>query len=291
MFTRLASLVLLTLALSCSKKPAQSPDQIEPKIKAKAELYKSLHKGWAHQGGCDSLGFTSLCKMSGGCQDVDIYEAEGEPGRWYRNPGKRCYDEGQSKSDISKDMLMMLFPYLYATGGKQNLREIYEYGKANGNVMGRGPLSRTFMTPPMVFLLQRMIGFNVSEVTSELKEVTKAGFEKHLDAISLLSKAMVGGGVDAIQYEEIRKYAEDNPKNALFVGLYRKYRDGNQQQVIDILLDESLFPSDRLPTARDRCEEYLWQRDDDPKDWGPCDSDKVHDGVDFLLAAYVAGQL
>jgi hypothetical protein len=74
--------------------------------------------------------------------------------------------------------------------------------------------------------------------------------------------------------------------------LYNKYRDGNQQQAIDILLDESLFPSDRLPTARDnRCEEYLWQRDDDPKDWGPCDSDRVHDGVDFLFAAYIAGQL
>ena len=57
---RLASIVFMTLALACQKKPAQSPDQIEPKIKAKAELYKSLHKGWAHQGGCDSLGFTVL---------------------------------------------------------------------------------------------------------------------------------------------------------------------------------------------------------------------------------------
>jgi hypothetical protein len=292
MFTRIASLVLCLLALSCQKKPAQPAKQVDSKVKAKAELYKSLHKGWAHQGGCDSLGFTSLCKMSGGCQDVDIYQAEGEPGRWYRSPEHDCYDLGQSKSDISKDMLMMLFPYLYATGDKQNLTEIYEYGKANGYVMGRGPLSRTFMTPPMVFLLQRMIGSNASEVTSEPKQVTKAGFEKHLDAISLLSKAMVGGGLDPIQYEEIRQYAEDNPKNALFVGLYRKYRDGNQQQIIDILLDESLFPSDRLPTAREnRCEEYLWQRDYNPKDWGPCDSDKVHDGVDFLFAAYVAGQI
>jgi hypothetical protein len=286
-------LLFIILALiSCQKREPKKPQQVNEAVVAKAELYKRLHTGWAHQGGCDSLGFTSLCKMSGGCQDVDIYQAEGEPGRWYRNPGKRCYDDGQSKSDISKDMLMMLFPYLYATGDKQNLTEIYEYGKANGNVMGRGPLSRTFMTPPMVFLLQRMIGFNVSEVTLEPKQVTKAGFEKHLDAISLLSKAMVGGGLDPLQYEEIRKYSEASPRNALFSALYNKYRDGNQQQSIDILLDEKLFPSDRLPTARDnRCEEYLWQRDDDPKDWGPCDSDKVHDGVDFLLAAYVAGQL
>lgn len=289
MFTRIASLVLCLLALSCQKKPAQSPDQIEPKLKAKAELYKSLHKGWAHDK-CDSLGFTALCKLSGGCQDVDIYEAEGEAGRWYRSPEHDCYDLGQSKSDISKDMLMMLFPYLYATGDKQNLREIYEYGKANGNVMGRGPLSRTFMTPPMVFLLQRMIGFNVS-VKAETPVVKKAGFEKHLDAISLFSKAMIGDGLNLVEYEEIRKYSQESPRNALFSAIYNKYRDGNQHQAIDILLDESLFPSDRLPTAKDRCEEYLWQRDDDPKDWGPCDANRTHDGVDFLFAAYVAGQI
>jgi hypothetical protein len=287
----LASIVVLTLALACSKKPAQSPDQIEPKIKAKAELYKSLHKGWAHQGGCDSLGFTALCKLAGGCQDVDIYKAEGEaePGRWYRNESHDCYDLGQSKSDISKDMFIMLWPYLYATGDKQNLREIYDYGKANGWTMGRGPLSRTFLTPPMVWTLQRMLGFDVGQKSDE-PVVKKAGFEKHLDAIDLILKAMIGGGLDALQYEEIRKYAEANPRNALFVAVYNKYKDGNQQQAIDILLDENLFPSDRLPTARDRCEEYLWQRDLGA-DWQPCGSDKIHDGVDFLLAAYVAGQL
>jgi hypothetical protein len=142
----------------------------------------------------------------------------------------------------------------------------------------------------MVWTLQRMLGFEVS-VKSENPVIKKAGFEKHLDAIDLILKAMIGGGLDPIQYEEIRKYSEASPRNALFAALYNKYRDGNQQQAIDILLDEKLWPSDRLPTARDRCEEYLWQRDDDPKDWGPCDSDKVHDGVDFLIAAWAAGQL
>lgn len=281
--------IILLVLCGCQKQKPKAPLQKSAEVAAKAELYKSLHKGWAHAK-CDSLGFTALCKLSGGCADADIMQAEGEPGRWYRSPEHDCYDLGQSKSDISKDMLMMLFPYLYATGDKQNLREIYDYGKANGNVMGRGPISRTFMTPPMVLLLQRLIGINVSELPNGSKEVTKAGYEKHLDAIDLLTKGMLGGGLDQIQYEEIRKYADANPKNALFVALYRKYRDGNQQQAIDILLDESLFPSDRLPTSADRCEEYLWQRDDG-SDWQPCDKAETHDGVDFLVAAWVAGQL
>jgi hypothetical protein len=56
-------------------------------------------------------------------------------------------------------------------------------------------------------------------------------------------------------------------------------------------MDETLFPSDRLPQPKDRCEEYLWQRDDLPKDWAACDTIGVHDGVDFLIAAKIAGQI
>jgi len=282
-------LLIILIIASCAKIGDKKPIVKEPKIAEKAALYMSLHKGWAHQGGCDSLGFTALCKLARGCSEADIYKAEGEPGRWYRNESHQCYDLGQSKSDISKDMFIMLWPYLYGIGDKQNIREIYDYGKANGWVMGRGLYSRTFLTPGMVWTLQRMLGFEVS-VNSEEPTIKKAGYEKHLDAIDLILKSMIGGGLNPLQYEEIRKYSEESPRNALMSALYHKYKDGNQQQAIDILLDESLFPSDRLPESRDRCEEYLWQRDVGA-DWEPCDQGKTHDGVDFLIAAYVAGQI
>jgi hypothetical protein len=218
-------------------------------------------------------------------------QAEGEPGRWYRSPEKDCYDLGQSKSDISKDMLMMLFPYLYATGDKQNLQEIYDYGKANGNVMGRGPISRTLMTPSMVLFLQELLGM-IGLTFEPTVEKGKQGYEKHLDAIYIMTAAMKRGGVLPQDYETLRRYAEESPRNALFQALYHKFKDGDQTSTIAVLLDEKLFPSDRLPTAKDnRCEEYLWQRDDRPSDWEPCNKDKTHDGVDFILAAWVAGQV
>jgi len=281
-------LFLILLLVSCGKHEPKKPTQVNPDVVAKAELYKSLSKGWAHQGGCDSLGFTSLCKLSGGCGEAVITDAEGEPGRWYRNPGKRCYDDGQSKSDISKDMFIMLLPYLYASNDQQNIKEIYAYGQKNGWVMGRGPLSRTFLTPPLVFLIEQMLGRWKVEV--QIKETTKAGYEKHLDAIYLISKWMVNGSIDSLQYEQIKKYKDENPSNALMQAIYHKFSDGDQSDTIAILLDESLFPRDRLPTAKDRCEEYLWQRDYGD-DWKPCNSDKMHDGVDFLIAAFVAGQI
>lgn len=280
-------LFLIFLLASCGKHEPKKPTTVNQDVVAKAELYKSLQKGWAHQGGCDSLGFTSLCKLSGGCSETVITDAEGEPGRWYRNPGKECYPSN-SKSDISKDMFIMLLPYLYASGDKQNIQEIYDYGQKNGWVMGRGYLSRTLLTPPIIFLLEQMLGRWGVEIVDT--KADKAGFEKHLDAIYVMNKWMVNKGVDSLQLEQIKRYKEENPSNALMQAIYHKFSDGDQSDTIAILLDESLFPRDRLPTAKDRCEEYLWQRNFGD-DWKPCDSDKVHDGVDYLVAAYVAGQI
>lgn len=286
------SRLILTILLiaSCGKQKAKEPKQRSPEVAAKVSLYKSLHKGWAHQEGCDSLGFTALCKLGDGCVDADIKQAEGEPGRWYRNPSHTCYDSGKSASDISKDMFMMLWPFLYQSGQKQELKDIYNYGKEHGNVMGRGPLSRTFLTPSMVFLLQKLLGMIPVKSTATFAEITgKAGFEKHLDVMSLLTRSMINDSIDSVDYEMLRKYKDESPNNALFQALYHKFKDGNQQPAIDILLTEKWFPSDRLPTAKDRCEEYLWQRDYG-SDWEPCDKDQTHDGTDLLITAWIAGQ-
>jgi hypothetical protein len=281
-------LFIILLLVSCSKKPEKKPQIVHPLVAQKAELYKSLQKGWAHQGGCDSLGFSSLCLMAGGCSDVNIFDAEGEPGRWYRNPGKRCYDDGNSKSDISKDMFIMLWPHLYLKGDKAALQRIWDYGKSNNWVMGRGYISRTFLTPPLVLVLNEMITSSVAIETEDKQN--KAGFEKHLDLIAIFTRGIMRGGISDVDYETLRVYSEESPNNALAKALYHKYKDGDQSETIAIFNNEKLFPADRLPSAKDRCEEYLWQRDPG-SDWEPCDSDKIHDGVDFLFAAFVAGQI
>lgn len=282
-------LLIIMLMFSCQKRQEHKPSIVQSLVAQKAEIYKSLHRGWAHDK-CDSLGFTALCKLSGGCQKADIMQAEGEAGQWFRSPEHDCYDLRQSASDISKDMFVMLWPYLYAKGDKQNLQEIYDYGKKNGWVMGRGVYSRTLLTPGMIVTLEELLGkFGLQFLPADEKE--KAGYEKHLDAIHIMTMGMKRGGIYESDFLTLKKYSEQSPRNALFKAIYHKYKDGNQSEAIAILLDESLFPVDRLPTAKDRCEEYLWQRDEEPKDWAPCDKDSVHDGVDFLLAAYVSGQI
>ena len=204
--------ILILLLTACGKHKPKDPVIRNYQIAAKAELYKSLHKSWAHGGGCDSLGFTALCKLSGGCADVNIFDAESssEPGRWYRNASQKCFDEGKSASDISKDMFAMLLPYLYATGDQTNLNEIYAYGKAKGWVMGRGPASRTIMTPPMIYMLQLMINRVEPIATTKIKE----GYERHLDVMSFYSQSLYKNGMDLTDYESLRKYVEDQPRKS-----------------------------------------------------------------------------
>lgn len=280
--------ILLIISLfGCkpAKKPVD-PQQIDSGVKVKAELYKSLHTGWAaHK--CDSLGFTSLCKLSGGCVDANIFDAEVD-GMWYRSPDHQCFDTGESASDTSKDMITMLLPYLYQTGDKDALKRIRSYGNSHGWVFGRGPISRTYMTPPIVAMIQRMI-----DGTGELLGISEEsrGFERNLDAITALSTAMVKGSMPDNIYLKIKGYAEDQPNNALFQAIKNRYDSGDQSQTIGILMNENLFPSDRLPSTLDRCEGYLWQRDEDNIDWKPCQPQVDHDGTDFLFAAWVAGQL
>jgi hypothetical protein len=277
------------LASGCKGKSQKDPWQKDQTIADKAALYISLQKSWAH--GCDGVGFEALCKLAGGCKGSDIFQAEGEPGRWYRTPAKTCFDNGESKSDISKDMFVMLFPYLYATGNQDALSRIHEYGRSHNWIMGRGPLSRTFLSPPLALFLGEMLRREVVIDNQEETATEKAGYEKHLDVIFWMTQAMVRGHMQATDYELLRKYAEDQPRNALVQALRSKYQDGDQAKAIAILKDETLFPSTRLPTSLDRCEIYLWQRDDEPKDWGPCDAGRTHDGTDFILAAWVAGQI
>ncbi|NDD85792.1 hypothetical protein EBZ38_16145, partial [bacterium] len=188
--------IILTIS-SCQKREPKNPQQVNEAVVAKAELYKRLHTGWAHQAGCDSL-----------------YKAEGESGRWYRNESHQCYDLGQSKSDISKDMFIMLWPYLYLKGDKIALRSIWEYGQANGWVMGRGPLSRTYIVPPLVLVLQEMIlRLSVLPETVPVHE-KKAGYEKHLDVLAIFTRGIMRGGISDADYELLRIYQNESPNNA-----------------------------------------------------------------------------
>lgn len=301
MLRNICFLMVLFLNFSCGKKRELasfvSPKAIDLQIKTKAELYKSLHRGWANKK-CDSLGFTALCKLSGGCEEANLFDAEGSAGRWYRSPERDCFDLGESKSDISKDMFVMMTPYLLISGDVAAFKRIVSYAERNAFVMGRGVPSRTVMAPDMYAFFKEITLNSKSQIffmnDLDFDDVT---FRDHLDVIWAIAKAIRNGGISRADLDNVSRLRSINPRNALFQAVYHGYTDGDQSETLVILKDDTLFPASRLPSTLDRCEEYLWQRDQDgsSRDWLPCPRDdgsfEVHDGVDFLLASWIAGQI
>jgi hypothetical protein len=112
------------------------------------------------------------------------------------------------------------------------------------------------------------------------------GFEGHIQVLRILLSGRVYGGITITQTQILRDQAERQPRNALFQAARAKYGNGDYSKAVEILQDSVLFPDARLPTSSDRCEEYLWQRDDGA-DWLPCDKASTHSGTDLIFAAKV----
>ena len=283
----------------CGKISQKQIPKIPEQLAAKRELYKSLQHSFLDPYGfspnkCDSVLFTSLCKTAGGCEAADIFAAESkdEPGRWYRNALHDCFDTGGSASDISKDMFAGIGTYLVNTGDDAARRRIAAYGSAHDWVMGRGPLSRTYLTPPLRWIFSD----SVTVATDDwIPTPTNKGYTAHLDVLSILLRATARGNkTTQIELQYLKAQRDRVPRNAMFQAAYHKYanegpgRAADQSAATSILLNEKWFPADRIPDNRNYCTDYLWQRDDEPNDWGPCSDGHKKDGIDFLFATWVA---
>lgn len=272
-------------------------------MKAKLSLYLDLthevRNEWGFVPKCDSLLFTSLSYVAGYPADIEAAE---DDGRWYRRPEKECYENGKdpdaepgSHSDISKDMILgMLWSTWYMKDKKKalsRLQRLIDYSKGENWKVGRGPAGSTFITPP----LRNTIAQMVFELGGKDHKVMRAypmvwakgleGYQAHIQVLHILLRKKVMGDVSSKAHSRIIEHHRRNPKNAFFSYAYYCFHNGDYRKAADILLNEDYFP-DRLPESRDRCTEYLWQREKSVKDWGACPKEKlIHDGVDYMFVA------
>lgn len=294
-------IALSILLTSCGyfKRKHEEAKTINPleQLHEKTILYRSLNKnvGDAHGyigGKCDSGGFTSLCKVGGGCGRADIFASESktEPGRWYRNPDQNCFPS-ESRTDDSNDQALMRLIYFVSIDHKEAAKREKDYLEKNSWVLGRHDGSGEGVSATQFAYFNALIdwvgGKSLTQTTDEIGILT--GYRGHLQVLSILLNGMIHGAINDIEMSILRKQADRQPRNALYHAALHKYTDGVQDQALSILLDEKLFPADRLPQSSDRCEEYLFQRDDEPRDWAPCEDGKTHSGTDLMFTAYVLG--
>jgi len=309
---RILLLLLLNLWITsgCGKKTKPRTISVPEQIAARAMTYRSLigstegvqdNHGFIDYKHCDSLLFSSLISVAG--ISVDLRAAEKDPGEWYRRPlaYSDCYETGESKSRISRDMILGVMFAAYYNKDIQMLQDLWNYGSKNSWIMGKVKEAdnslASLMSSNYISLLARMLHKLSSKDYSArffpivLEKNPPGGFQNHLLVLYLLLLSEVNDGLTDSQLDLLEKVSTENPENLLYVAAARKFGIDRPWPKID----DRIYPAHRLPNTTDRCEGWATQRDDSDKGLQPGCFDnrpfQVHSGgdlifVDWLLREY-----
>lgn len=306
MIKELIAIFLFTGCTTPVKKPVK-PDGLSLAVK-KRDFYLSKYEVKnGVVGGCDGLLFSSLYAL-GGSSAVSIpqfAEIFGNPGgqpfddgwnddkdatgiKWHRSPARDCYPKA-SGSECSRDMLLGVTQWGYYTGQPGIIEKTLRYLAKNDWICGAGDEYATFIPPSLRAFMVSMVDKSEFKKYAALPFIWPElyGYQAHLQVIQIIALAHKQGFVSDHAFKIVATYAAREPRNALFQFAYHLFFDGDFSDAIKPLLDESLFPSDRLPSKKDRCEEYLWQRDQGDKGWKPCKGKEDHSGVDLVFVVFL----
>jgi len=95
------------------------------------------------------------------------------------------------------------------------------------------------------------------------------GYVKHLTAWHIALRGAIQGSLSDHELGILNTLRMNDSYNPLFQAAYHRYSDGNQEMAYGLLINESLWPKDFLPTTSNYCDEWVVQRDN-PDDWKPC---------------------
>lgn len=289
----------------------------------KYKTYKDLVKheqdsdGFIESRECDSLLFSGLLGCVPGVK-INIDAAKDVDGKWLRRPAKLppCYDcinkwnikdrlvavykywkengvnkEAMKKifelgnSSISRDMLVGLAWYCYVNKRLDLSESVIKYALSHKLIMGEGTPTRTLMTPGLLstyaWISYRLGGPSrwLLRYIPQSESKGLVGFQAHLSVLHILLRNKLTG---KDKYKDVLlKHAQREPNNALF-----QFAAGYKDAAKVLLANEKFWPANRLPTAKDRSTQWLFQRDYGP-DWEPEDSEKKHSGGDFLFCYWL----
>ena len=267
---------------SSPRTPARPSQYLDPALAERYDLYHSLApRGWAVEGSCDALLFVSLGEPG------PLEEASPSPGRWLRRP-----TIAGCSSDISRDMFMGLFLYIWKFQRLDLALDIWDYGRAHNWKMGRETKdveNRTILLPSTIGLLASLIyslgGPDYPERHIPAVWNVEPGYVSHLTLLHIMLRGRIHGGLTEQELDTLRAIRRHMSLNPLVHALIHRYTDGDQSEATRLLLE--IWPADRLPTKADWSEPWRLQRSDGDTGFGPGSGDHVHPGGDFLLAAAI----
>jgi hypothetical protein len=241
---RYLPLFFLLLACGCASKKEikKNTDNLMAEVLLKRDALASSiatdSSGFVSYGdGLTFQGFgAAYAKRSLG--DV-IFSARDDDGKWHRHPKRDCYQTGSSKSEISRDGILGVLHFCFATGNMDCVRKIKSYGEAHDWVFGEGPKDLTWIWP-LSFLVDNILGTHELDGSDDALPEYFAGFRGHLLAMYIWLNGKVKGGISPVESTTLNKLASENPGNPMIKCVWNLYNSESQSDVIDILLND--FP-------------------------------------------------
>lgn len=300
MLKYLLALLCLIFA-SCGKNEVKTFDNDFSEIKVKSELYMSMIEperdvhGFIMFSHCDALLFSSMLSAAGAITDINA--ARDDNGGWHRRATQDCgpsfnvnpeTGKGNSRSTVSRDMILGLFWHLYKNKDLQTSIDLMESLKGNFYFLkGEGTPGELLMNPSMLNTLAKIIKklggpeFSLELSYPAIFSKDQEDFVAHLSVWHILLRADIDKSISNGNLEILKYHAERVPHNPLYQAAYHRYFDGCQKKAIALLMDDSVWPNNSLPTSANHCSDWPIQRDSD-SDWAPCPAENsTHLGAEL----------
>ena len=267
-------------------------------LREKLDLYQKLVKKHQNESGfvmhshCDSTLYSGLLSVA--VDNVHLYDARDHAGYWLRrNTELPCYPNG-SRSSTSRDMMLGVYWWLWEHRQGAIAESTLIHAKNNNYVMGLGDPSRLLMMPggeaTLAEICYKLGGKNRWFTRNQIQSWSKKlqGYEVHLLVQHALLRGNIKGYISDNAFKALEHYASINPHNPLYTYAHSLYSGGDMNSTVELLLQENLWPSDRLPTSQDRSSDWVISRDYG-HDWVPHPKkleNKEHPGADFIVVAH-----
>lgn len=296
------NIFLLLLLLSCGRyesKPTSAPLTLQD-LQSKSELYLSLVSSHQNADGfilsddCDSTFFSGLLAAAAPKLNINILAARNKSGQYFRRSTQDCGPAfNNSRSTISRDQMLGVMWYMWRNQDLEAAKQLMNQLQHDNYVLkGEGTAGELIFIPSYINTLAQIIA-KLDGPRHEAELALPAiisggeGFEAHLAALHILLRGELLGSIPDYHFNILQDLANTNPKNPLLQAAYHRYLDGNYESVLQLLMDSSEWPSDKLPTSHNHCSNWPVQRIYDEQNWGSCEPEVEHSGAELPIIYYL----
>lgn len=282
--SELHKLIFITFLIGCTQKPlTESPSSPPAKLdQVKADLDARLHQaqswpdGWPSRTDCDALLWAGLARAGGVPVNLDLAEYD-EPGKWNRRPKPACWPGPDSKSTLSRDMVLGRFWAAWIAQDWEPLDRFAARTIEKKWVIGEpypDAIGDVFMNENLMGLMARMLcsgyghclkekdlGWQNAQSDKDYVQhntvlfilLNQRSLSQKLGSFAQQSELPQLGAKD---YDVLKWHAEKQPNDPLFQFVFHVYSDGDLGPVADLLVDPNFRCPSYVRGSENYCDVY-----------------------------------